>query len=72
VVTAHRLARSSEKISASMIEVTGFPHLTQKFAVRAVPKVILNETHDFTGSLPETDFVKMILEAGGKRKSRPA
>jgi thioredoxin-related protein len=55
-----------------MIEVTGFPHLTQKFAVRAVPKVILNETHDFTGSLPETDFVKMILEAGGKRKSRPA
>jgi len=55
-----------------MIEVTEFPHLAQKYAVRAVPKVILNETRDFTGGLPEADFVKVILEAGGKKNSRPA
>jgi len=61
--TAEQLAIESEKISTSIIEVTEFPQLGQKYGVMGVPKVVLNELHAFEGAVPEDLFVEHVLNA---------
>ena len=50
-------------ISVDMIEVTEFHQLAQKYGVVGVPKVIINESEEFTGVLSEKKFVEKILKA---------
>ena len=33
------------------------------YNVAAVPKVVINETIDFEGAVPESDFLKYVIEA---------
>ncbi|GAH21568.1 unnamed protein product, partial [marine sediment metagenome] len=56
VQMAHKLALESEYITSDMIESAEFPHLTNKYAVMGVPKVIINEKFGFGGALPESSF----------------
>ncbi len=67
MVTAQRLAKASPLVTAAMVEAMEFPHLVQKYGIRAVPKVVLNETRDFTGALDEADFARMVIKAGGAK-----
>lgn len=60
---AHQLAQESRMISADMVEVTEFPQLAQKYGVMSVPKVVINESEEFTGALPERKFLEKILKA---------
>jgi glutaredoxin-like protein len=60
---AHRMAVESELITADMIETIEFPYLTNKYNVFAVPKVVINETIEFEGALPEADFLKHVMKA---------
>lgn len=46
-----------------MIDVTEFPHLGQKYAVMGVPKVVINERVEFTGLLPEDQFLQHVIVA---------
>lgn len=66
VVTGHALAHASSKIRADMIEVTEFPHLTNRYAVMGVPRVVINEDTFFEGALPEPAYVNKIFEALSK------
>lgn len=50
-------------IDAEMVESTEFPELSEKYAVMAVPKVVINETVDFEGALPERVFLFKVKEA---------
>ncbi len=63
VRTAHQLAVESEWIRGDMIESIEFPHLAQKYAVMAVPKVVINEKTSFEGAMPEEYFVERIFHA---------
>ncbi len=54
----------STLITSDMVEATEFPHLAHKYDVAAVPKVVMNETIEFEGALPESEFLKYVLEAG--------
>ena len=65
VQTAHKMAMESDLIRADMVEVSEFPHLTNKYNVLAVPKVVINETIGFEGALPESQFLEYVLKAGG-------
>lgn len=49
----------------SIVEATEFPALAQRFNVYAVPKVVINETHEFVGALPEPQFVAAVAHAVG-------
>jgi predicted DsbA family dithiol-disulfide isomerase len=49
-----------------MIELTEFPHIAVKNNVQTVPKVVINEEHSLTGSVPDNEFVQAILKAIGK------
>lgn len=65
VKLAHSLALESDYIKADMIEASEFPHLANKYNVFAVPKIVVNETVQFEGALPEGVFVEEVLKAKG-------
>jgi predicted DsbA family dithiol-disulfide isomerase len=60
------LAVESDFISADLVEVTEFPHLAQRYQVRAVPRTVVNETGSIEGALPEAEFVEAIIAAARK------
>jgi len=62
VTLAHLLAIENENISADMVEASEFPHLTQKYGVMAVPKIVINEDIHFEGALPEVPFVENVMK----------
>jgi predicted DsbA family dithiol-disulfide isomerase len=60
---AQQLAIESDLITADLVEVTEFPHLAQRYQVRAVPRTIVNETGVIEGALPEAQFVEAVIAA---------
>ncbi|MFB3896551.1 MAG: thioredoxin family protein [bacterium] len=60
---AHQFAFEWDMITSSMIEAQEFPTLVQKYKVMGVPKIIINETFEFEGALPEQQFVEKVLES---------
>jgi hypothetical protein len=52
-------------VRADIVEATEFPDLARRFNVYAVPKVVINETHEFVGALPEPHFVAAVARAVG-------
>ncbi len=64
---AQQLAVESDLITADLVEITEFPHLAQRYQVRAVPRTVVNETGSIEGALPEAEFVEAIIAAAGKR-----
>jgi predicted DsbA family dithiol-disulfide isomerase len=63
---AQQLAVESDLITADLVEVTEFPHLAQRYSVRAVPRTVVNETASIEGALPESEFVKAVVAAARK------
>lgn len=63
---AQQLAVESDLISADLVEVTEFPHLAQRYHVRAVPRTVVNDTSSIEGALPESEFVKAVVAAARK------
>jgi predicted DsbA family dithiol-disulfide isomerase len=63
---AQQLAVESDLVTADLVEVTEFPHLAQRYAVRAVPRTVVNETASIEGALPESEFVKAVVAAARK------
>jgi thioredoxin-related protein len=58
------MAKESTLITSDMVEAIDFPYLAHKYNVAAVPKIVINETTEFEGALPEQDFLKYVLETG--------
>ena len=61
VKLAHRLAIENDLITTDMVESAEFPHLTQKYRVFSVPKIVINEDIQFEGALPEASFVENVM-----------
>jgi len=57
------MAVASERITADVIEITEFPELAQRYHVYGVPKVVINDTVEFEGALPEPRFLLEVLRA---------
>jgi glutaredoxin-like protein len=62
---AQQMALESPLITASMIEASEFPELSQKYDVMGVPKSIFNETLTLEGAVPEEVYLEQVLKAGG-------
>jgi len=58
VVTAHKFSYLNDKIKGDMIEATEFPHLSNKYNVRGVPRTVINESTFIEGAAPE----QMVLD----------
>ena len=57
------MAMESSHVSADVIEVSEFPDLVQRYQVRGVPKIIVNEKTSIEGALPEAQFLRKVVEA---------
>ena len=62
---AHALAMASPHITAEVVEAQEFPDLAQRYAVRGVPKTVINDTVDLVGAVPEEAFANAIFQALG-------
>ncbi len=69
VYTGHQFAFLNDNIKTDMVEATEFPHLSMKYNVRGVPRVVINETHHFEGALPEEAYADEILKALAEKQS---
>jgi len=65
VHTAHQMAIENERITGDMVEVIEFPHLAQKYNVMGVPKIVINETREIVGAVPEEVILEEIKAALG-------
>jgi len=61
--TAHRMAFENDYVSADVVNAQEFPQLAQKYNVFAVPKVVINETTQFEGALPEDTFLEKVIQS---------
>jgi predicted DsbA family dithiol-disulfide isomerase len=62
------MAVESERVTADVIEATEFPDLARRYAVRGVPKIVINDRAEFVGALPESEYVAQVraaVEANG-------
>ena len=57
------MAVESEKVTADVIESNEFPSYSARYAVRAVPKTVVNERWEFLGAVPESRFLEEIGKA---------
>jgi len=57
------MAIENEHIMADVIEVNEFPHLAQRYVIRGVPKTVINDTVEFIGNVPESQFMEHIQRA---------
>jgi glutaredoxin-like protein len=65
---AHQCAIESPRVRGEMVEATEFPHLSQRYGVSAVPRIVMNETVILDGAVPEPIFLEHILKAAGQPK----
>ena len=62
------MAMASDKVTADVIEATEFPEMSERYSVMSVPKIVINDTVEFTGALPEPKFMAAIAQALQKEK----
>ena len=63
MVLAHKMAMESEHITAEAIEASEFPDLAQQYRVMAVPRTVINDKGVIEGAMPESIFVRRIIES---------
>lgn len=57
------MAVESEHVTADVIEAQEFPDLARRYGVRGVPKIVINETTEFVGALPESQYLEHLRAA---------
>lgn len=62
---AHAMALESSNIVADVVEIQEFPSLASTWAVRSVPKTVINGSTQFTGAVTEEVFLQRIMAAVG-------
>ncbi len=67
-----KLALESVHVSASVVEISEFPRLAERFGIRAVPTTIVGERAVVPGGLDEPSLVSQIEQVAQGRPLRPA
>jgi hypothetical protein len=65
------MAITSSRVRAECIEANEFPDLSERYRVMAVPKIVINDSVEFEGALPERDFLGAVLQAVGSEEGPP-
>ena len=59
------MAVESEYVTADVIEAQEFPDLARRYGVRGVPKIVINDSVEFVGALPEDQYLSYVKAAVG-------
>ena len=57
------MAITNSHIVADVVEVSEFSDLANRYAVRGVPKTVINDTIEFVGNVPEPMFLEYLKRA---------
>ena len=61
VLLAHRLAMASDFVTASMVEATEFPQLSNRYQVYGVPRTVINDVIHVEGAVPESALIQKLM-----------
>lgn len=53
----------NEHVTADVVEVNEFPYFAQRYAIRGVPKTVINESVEFIGNASEAQFLEHVQRA---------
>jgi alkyl hydroperoxide reductase subunit AhpF len=67
---AQHMAIASDRVRAVAIEATEFPELSRAYQVMAVPKIVMNDSVQFEGALPEAQFLEAVVRAASGNGDR--
>jgi predicted DsbA family dithiol-disulfide isomerase len=59
------MAFANPNITAYAVEATEFPDLARRYRVTGVPKIVIDETIEILGGLPQDMFVEQALQNVG-------
>ncbi len=57
------MAIENSHVTADVVEVTEFPPLVERYAIRGVPKTVINDSVEFVGSASEAQFIGYLQRA---------
>jgi glutaredoxin-like protein len=60
---AHQFALESPFITSACLESNEFPRIADRYQVRGVPKIVVNDVLSFEGAVPEAVFLENVLKA---------
>ncbi len=63
VETANAIALAASGVRAEMVEAMEFAELSDRFNVRGVPRIVLNDRDAYEGAIPAPRFVDAVLRA---------
>jgi glutaredoxin-like protein len=64
VETANHIALAADGVKAEMVEAMEFSELSDRFGVRGVPRIVINDDDAYEGSIPAQQFVEAVVRAG--------
>lgn len=67
---ANRFAVESDYIRVDSIDVAEFPEVVQRYNVRGVPRVVINDDVSFVGATNEQHFLEQVMEAAELQRAR--
>ena len=56
------MAIANSHVVADVVEVSEFPDVANRYAVRGVPKTVINDTIEFVGNAPEEMFLEYLKQ----------
>ena len=57
------MALENTGISSMIVEASEYPDLVQRYAIDAVPKIVINDRVELLGAQPEATFVDAVVES---------
>jgi len=60
---AHQIAIENAHVTADIVEINEFADLAQRYVIRGVPKTVINDSVEFTGAVPEEQFLEHLKRA---------
>ena len=67
---ANRFAIESDYIRVDSIDVAEFPEVVQRYNVRGVPRVVINDDVSFVGATHEQHFLEQVMNAAALQRER--
>jgi len=64
VETANHIAMAASGVRAEMVEAMEFQELSDRFQVRGVPRIVINDDDAYEGAIPARQFVDAVVRAG--------
>lgn len=57
------MALENENISSAVVEANEYPEVIGRYAIDAVPKIVINDRIELLGAQPESVFVEQVVES---------